>query len=101
MQLTGTVHLVLQQESGTSKNGKDWKKQVFIINYKDGEYDKQLALTTMGNTVEQIASIGIGQTVTVDFNAESREYNGRWYTDYKAWKVTTPSGSSGSSNLPF
>jgi len=101
MQLTGTVHLVLQQESGTSKNGKDWKKQVFIINYKDGDYDKQLALTTMGSTVEQIASIGIGQTVTVDFNAESREYNGRWYTDCKAWKVTTPSGSSGSSNLPF
>jgi len=27
---------------------------------------------------------------------ESREYNGRWYTDVKAWKVETAEGASGS-----
>ena len=28
-----------------------------------------------------------GQVITVHFDAESREYNGKWYTDLKVWKM--------------
>ena len=28
-----------------------------------------------------------GATYTVSVNIESREYNGRWYTDVRAWRV--------------
>ena len=29
-----------------------------------------------------------GENVEVSVDLESREYNGRWYTDVKAWKVS-------------
>ena len=29
-----------------------------------------------------------GKNVEVSVDLESREYNGRWYTDVKAWKVS-------------
>ena len=32
------------------------------------------------------------------FNVESREYNERWYTDLKAWKIDTGSGNTSNSN---
>jgi len=35
----------------------------------------------------------IGETLSVSFDIESREYNGKWYTDAKAWKVEPASGS--------
>jgi len=28
-----------------------------------------------------------GDEVTVSFDLESRDFNGKWYTDVKAWKV--------------
>ncbi|MDP5139880.1 MAG: DUF3127 domain-containing protein, partial [Spirosomaceae bacterium] len=28
-----------------------------------------------------------GNQLNVSFDVESREYNGRWYTDLKAWKM--------------
>ncbi len=40
--------------------------------------------------------MAIDDVVNVSFDVESREYNGRWYTTVRAWKVdknvaTTPS----------
>jgi hypothetical protein len=36
----------------------------------------------------------------VFFDLESREYNGKWYTDAKAWKIEGASSGSGSSDAP-
>ena len=37
-----------------------------------------------------------GETVEVSIDLESREYNGRWYTDVKAWKVSRDDATAGS-----
>jgi len=84
-QITGTVKSILPLESGTSKAGKEWSKQSFVVSFKDGSYDKDVCFTTM--KPEMIESIAEGQAVTVHFNVSSREYNGKWYTDASAWKV--------------
>jgi hypothetical protein len=35
-----------------------------------------------------------GESLTVSIDLESREYNGRWYTDVEAWKVTRAGASA-------
>jgi Domain of unknown function (DUF3127) len=86
LQITGVVKSILDKESGVGKStGKEWIKQSFVVSFKDGSYDKNVCFTTM--KPEIIESISEGQAVTVHFNASSREYNGRWYTDLSAWKV--------------
>ena len=35
----------------------------------------------------------------VAFDLESREYNGRWYTDAKAWKIESISAGSSSASV--
>ena len=107
MQITGTVKTILPIESGVSKADKPWSKQTFVIEFKDGSYDKQLALSVM--KPELIANIAIGQTVMCEINASSREYNGKYYTDVSAWKVTVGGQASPvpaplneqASDLPF
>lgn len=108
MQQSGTVKQILPLESGESKAGKAWQKQTFVISFKDGSYDKILAISTM--KPELLTNISVGQNVTVELNVSSREYNGKFYTDATAWKITADGQAStipakldeqDSSDLPF
>ena len=87
MQLTGTVASVSPMQTGTSSSGNEWKKNGFMLNYKDGEYEKSAYIQGFNKSADAIEPLKVGQTVTVDFNITSREYNGKFYTDCTAWKV--------------
>ncbi len=83
LKLTGKVIKILKEESGEGSKGR-WVKGGFVIETQD-QYPKKVAIQVWGDEVENIPSIG--DNVTVHFNVESREYNERWYTDLKAWKI--------------
>lgn len=72
-------------QRGTSNNGNSWSKQDFICT-TDGNYPRDVCFTAFNDKVDVIASLNIGESVDVHFDPESREYNGRWYTDLKFWK---------------
>jgi len=86
MKITGKVVQVLPTQTGTSANGKDWKKSGVVMNYKDGDYEKTVMCTVMGDKVDALQSLTPSTEIEVSVNAESREYNGKWYTDLRAWK---------------
>ena len=86
MELTGKITHVLEEKSGTSARGP-WRKQEYVIETL-GEYPKQVCFMVWGDKIDQF-EIAEGQELTVHFDLESREYNGRWYTDVKAWRVET------------
>jgi hypothetical protein len=84
MDISGKIVQFLQAQTGQGKNGP-WKKQEFIIETGD-TYPKKICIAVWGDKID-LASFKPGDTVDVSFDVESREYNGRWYTDVKAWKV--------------
>ena len=86
LEITGKVEQVLPLESGEGKNGP-WKKQHFVIEYMDGNYAKKLCFSLWGDKTSALQDIQPGTEIKVSFNVESREYNQRWYTDAKAWRV--------------
>ncbi|MDX1571018.1 MAG: DUF3127 domain-containing protein [Xanthomonadales bacterium] len=97
MELTGKIIHVLPEKSGESARGP-WRKQEYVIE-TPGEYPKQVCFMAWGDKIDQFG-IEEGQELTVHFDLESREYNGRWYTDVKAWRVEQ-TGQQGSSDEPF
>lgn len=84
MDITGKVVQVLEVESGTSKAGNPWKKQNFVIE-TSAQYPKKVCLQLFGENVNSCPSVG--DEVKVSFDAESREWQGRWFTQLNAWKV--------------
>lgn len=84
MELSGKITHVLDEKSGTSSRGP-WRKQEYVIE-TPGDYPKQVCFMVWGDKIDQFG-IAEGQELTVHFDLESREYNGRWYTDVKAWRV--------------
>ena len=84
MELKGKITQVIPEKSGTSARG-EWRKQEYIIEIP-GDYPKQVCFMVWGDKIDQF-EIEEGQELTVHINLESREYNGRWYTDVKSWRV--------------
>jgi hypothetical protein len=84
LKITGRVTELLEEQSGTGRNGP-WRKQDFILD-TGGEYASQVCITQWGDNIEKFA-LKPEESVTVHIDLRSREYNGRWYTDVKAWRI--------------
>ena len=84
MQLTAKLIQLLPLQTGTGKNG-EWKKQDIIVE-TDGQYPKKVCISIWGEKINE-AQLQIGNLLKIDFDIESREYNSKWYTDIKAWKI--------------
>jgi hypothetical protein len=93
--LQGVITKISEVQQGESKAGKSWKKMGFAMETL-GEYNKTVYFTVFGE--EKVNNFQkynkVGQEVEVSFNAESREYNERFYTDLQAWKVYVQTSSS-------
>lgn len=88
MQLTATLTQLLPLQSGESKNGT-WRKQDIIVS-TDGQYPKKICVSIWGDKINE-SQLQIGNVLTIFYELESREYNNKWYTDVKAWKIETAS----------
>ncbi|TLV00113.1 DUF3127 domain-containing protein [Dyadobacter luticola] len=95
MELTGKVIALLPEVQGQGKNGT-WRKQEFILEIPS-QYPKKVCISLWGDKIDQ-ADLGINDSVTASIDIESREYNSRWYTEVKAWKVEKGGGGNAPSN---
>jgi len=84
MQLSAKLTQLLPIQTGTGKNG-EWKKQDIIVE-TDGQYPKKVCISIWGDKINE-GQLQIGNSLQIDFDIESREYNNKWYTDLKAWKI--------------
>ena len=84
MQLTAKLIQLLPLQIGTGKNG-EWKKQDIIVE-TPGNYPKKVCISIWGDRINP-DQLKPGNELKIDFDIESREFNNRWYTDVKAWKI--------------
>jgi hypothetical protein len=91
MQLTAKLIQLLPLQTGNGKNG-EWKKQDIIV--ETGEkFPKKVCVSVWGDKIDA-SKLKVGNMLKIDFDVESREYNSRWYTDVKAWRIEVEGGLS-------
>ena len=85
MELTGKIIATLPERGGVSKAGNEWKIQEYVLETME-QYPRKMMFNVFG--ADRIAqfNIQLGEVLTVSFDIDSREYNGRWYNDIRAWK---------------
>ena len=84
MEFEGVVYKILPPTSGTSARG-EWKRQDVVFELPQ-EFSRKICVTFFKKE-NDVAQLREGMTYMVSVNVESREFNGRWYTDVKAWRV--------------
>lgn len=87
MEITGKIIAVLPERGGTSKTGNEWKMQEYVLETTQEQYPRKMCFNVFG--ADKIAQFNIqaGEIMTVSFDINAREYNGRWYNDIRAWRV--------------
>lgn len=88
MEITGKIIAALPARSGQSaRTGNAWMVQEFVIETHD-QYPRKCVFNVFGEDKLKEFNIQVGDELTVSFDIDAREYNGRWYNDIRAWRVT-------------
>lgn len=85
MELQGKVIAVLPERSGVSQRG-EWKSQDYVIETHDA-YPRKMVFGVFGADRISRFNIQIGQEVTVSFDIDAHEYQGRWFNNIRAFDV--------------
>ena len=93
MEIKGKIIIALPEASGTSKAGNAWKKKEYVLETQE-TYPKKIHFDFFGDRADQYP-LSVGDVVTLSFDIDSREFNGKWYTSIRGWKAekegaTTP-----------
>lgn len=87
MELKGKIINVLEERSGVAKaSGKPYRVAQYVLETIE-QYPKKMMFEVFGDDKINQMNIQVGEELTVSFDVDSREYNGRWYNQIRAWKV--------------
>ena len=86
MDIKGKIIRKLDPQGGTSKAGREWKKQEYVLETLDTAYPRQVKFDFFGERADQYP-LEVGDIITLSYDIESREFNGRWYTDIRGFKA--------------
>jgi hypothetical protein len=98
LEITGKVFLTLPEQSGQGKNGS-WIKQEFIVETEE-QFPRKICFSAWGDKVPEVKNLSKGEEIIVSFNVESREFNNKWYTDLRAWKIAKSGATQTPIDLP-
>lgn len=94
MDIVGKIERIFPAQSGVGKTGNNWKKQEFLI-VIPGQFEKRAVFNTWGDRID-LQQFAEGEEVRVHFDIESREFNGKYYTDLRAWRIDKMGASNAS-----
>lgn len=87
MELKGKIIAVLEERSGVAKaSGKPYRVAQYVLETIE-QYPKKMMFEVFGDDKINQMNIQVGEELTVSFDIDSREYNGKWYNQIRAWKV--------------
>jgi len=93
MEIIGKLIQKLPMQSGISKTGNSWQKQEFVIETLE-QFPRKICANLWGERTAVLETLNIDDKVVMSFDLESREFNGKWYTDVKAYKLDPVSTQS-------
>ena len=87
MDLTGKVIAIMEARGGVSaRTGNPWMTQEYVIEVP-GTYPRRMVFNIFGEDKIKQFNIQAGEEITVQFDIDAREYNGRWFNDIRAWNI--------------
>lgn len=95
------IKKILEKQTFTSSKTGNVYEKFFFVGKTQAQYPKTIAFSVMGKEKFEKLGIVVGKTYNISFDVESREWNGKYFTDITAWKAVCLDGESGTqANVP-
>ena len=99
MDIKGKIIQKMEPVGGVSKAGNQWKKQEYVLETLDS-YPKKVKFDFFGDRADQYP-LEVGDVITLSYDIESREFNGRWYTDIRGFKAMKEDAAAAAAPAPY
>ena len=99
MDIKGKIIQKMEPVGGVSKAGNQWKKQEYVLETLDS-YPRKVKFDFFGERADQYV-FEVGDVITLSYDIESREFNGRWYTDIRGFKAVKEDPNMASAPAPY
>ena len=89
MEITGIlVKQTAVREGVSQRNGNPWKIAEYLVEVP-GQYPRHVVFRVSDGQVGRIARFDslIGKMVTVSFDIDAHEHEGKWYNEINAWGI--------------
>lgn len=86
MEVSGKVIQKLPLQEGTGRNGNPWKSQSAILETQD-QYPRKICFEVFGEDRINNNPFEVDEIITISFDIDSHEFNGRWYTSIRAYRI--------------
>ena len=98
----GTIKVLNEEQSGTSRTGNAWVSREVVVETVDENILTCLHFKAFGRECEDLRNAKVGDKVEVRYKPQSREYNGRWYDEFRLFgiKVQEPEAKQASKAKP-
>ncbi len=101
MELTGKIIAALDERSGTSaRTGTEWRVASYVLETSE-QYPRKMCFDVFGSDRIQTMNIRLGETMTVKFDIDAHEYNGRWYNSIRAYAVSRDTAAPAAGQMPY
>lgn len=88
---------IVKRKDGTIVQGKDGNplEKGLLVGTTDGQFPRTVAFTVFNSDARfQCKTLQPNDKADIAFDVESREWNGRYFTDAKAWGIEVKSSNS-------
>lgn len=95
MIFTGRIWKVQPVQTGTRKDGTEWRKQDFVFEYYEHDTDRytdKVLLSVMGDRIEEYA-LKVGDKVTIGFSHGVREWQDRMFNEVRIYQFRKEDGA--------
>lgn len=99
MDIRGKIIQKMDPVGGVSKAGNQWKKQEYVLETLDS-YPKKVKFDFFGDRADQYP-LEVGDIITLSYDIESREFNGRWYTDIRGFRAMKEDPNAAAAPAPY
>ncbi|MFC0182591.1 protein of unknown function [Pseudarcicella hirudinis] len=93
LEVIGKLIKVLPEVTGQGRNGA-WVKQEFVLETQE-QYPKKVCMAAWGDKTNELRQFALGDTLKASISIESREYNERWYTEVRAFRIDLNNSDAG------
>jgi hypothetical protein len=92
-ELKGTVKVI--QDAQTFGSGFT-KREFVVTDASNDKYPQDINMELVQDKVSLLDEVNVGDEVNVTFDIRGREYNGRYFNNLQAWKLSVEGKASAS-----
>lgn len=92
MEATGKIIAVLPAQSGVSqRTGNGWMTQMYVLETAE-QYPKKIPFEVFGEDRIKQFNIVQGEELTIHFDVDGSEWNGKWFAKVRCYNVSRGTG---------